>query len=308
MEKKIDLSIIIVSWNVKDLLKMCLDSIYKNSQNINFKIFVIDNASSDNTIQMIKEEFPLVYLIENQKNLGFAKANNEVIRFILSDPERPRACLDNHYVLLLNPDTELVDNSLEKMISFMDAHPNCGILGPKLLNPDLTLQRSCRKFPGLLDQLFIQFKFYNFFPEKIKWVREYYMLDFDHLKIREVDQVMGSAMLIRKEVFDKIGLFDEKFWSVFEEVDFCKKAKEAGFKIYFYPFCQIIHHKEQSFQQLDGLKKQINFNHSLYHYFKKHRPFWQLVILWLVQPLNLFLTWLDSAVGVRKRVGKRKDL
>ena len=158
------------------------------------------------------------------------------------------------------------------------------------------------------------------------------MLDFDHNQTRTVDQIMGAAMMVRKDVFfgqdstlapqsrlrytpsgtmeptKGIGLLDEKFWSTFEEVDFCKRTQTADWKTYFYPEVEIIHHKGESFKQIASLKKQINFNHSLYYYFKKHHPMWKLVVLWLFQPVNLFLTWLDRVIGIKGRVGKRKDL
>jgi len=331
------LAIIIVSWNTRELTLRCLKSIFKSIKNIDFKVYLIDNNSTDGTIEAIQKLFGLktgvitnnVYvtpsfssdrleIIANQENVGFAKANNQAINLChpreSEDPgvnwqtQDPRFRGDDNLFLLLNPDTELIDDSLIKMIEFAKTNPDIGIVGPKLLNSDLTLQRSCRQFPKLLDQLLIQLKFYNFWPEKFKAIRQYFMLDFGHHEKREVDQVMGAAMLIKKEVFDKIGLLDEKFWAIFEEVDFCKRAKDAGFQTFFYPEWQIVHHKEQSFGQWKKLRKQINFNRSLYYYFKKHQPFWQLFILWLAQPINLFLTLLDSLVGVRKKAGKSKDL
>ena len=302
------LSIVIVSWNTKDLTLKCVKSIF-NFVNLNsfsakggpaagWEVFLVDNASADKTIEEVQKlKYDNLYIITNKQNLGFAKANNVGIKQAQGE-----------YILLLNPDTELIDNSLEKMIEFMDENNECGIVGPRLLNSNNTLQRSCRKFPSLSDQFFIQLKLHNFFAQKIKSVREYYMLDFKHDKIKEVDQVMGAAMLIRREVFDKIGFLDEKFWSVFEEVDFCKRAKKAGYKIIFYPDCRIMHLKGESFKKMASLKKQINFNQSLYYYFKKHHSFFKLIILWLLQLINLLLTLVDQLVGVRGRVGKDKDL
>jgi len=316
------LSIIIVSWNTQQLTLKCLKSIFKYVTDINFEVFLVDNNSNDRTLEEVenfkqKNRLDNLHIIANSKNVGFAKANNYALQLILRNSTsqaqegKGKDSLEpgiDHFILLLNSDTQLIDNSIGKMIDFATRSEKIGIVGPKLLNPDRTLQRSCRRFPRLVDQVFVQLKFYNFFPEKIKPVREYFMLDFDHNQVREVDQVMGAAMLIRKEVFEKIGLLDEGFWAVFEEVDFCKRAKDAGYKIYFYPHCQIIHHKEQSFKQIASLKKQINFNQSLYRYFRKHRPRWQLIILWLIQPVNLLLTWIDEKLGIRNFFGKSKDL
>jgi len=316
------LSIIIVSWNTCELTLKCLESIFKYLKNIEYQVFLVDNNSSDDTVKYAsKLNYSNLKIIANKQNLGFAAANNLAIKQAQGE-----------YILLLNPDTELTchpvldtgsrgkkdkldsgfrrddKSGIGSMTEFIEQHSDCGIVGPKLLNTNKTLQRSCRQFPKLLDQLFIQLKFYNFFPNKIKATREYFMLDFNHDSIYEVDQVMGAALLTTRKVINKIGLLDEKFFATFEEVDFCKRAKNAGYKIYFYPEVQIIHHKESSFNQMANLRKQINFNHSLYYYFKKHKPAWQLFILWLIQPINLLLTLLDMLFGIRKKAGKQKDL
>ena len=302
------LSIVIVSWNTKKLTLNCLKSIFKHIKDINFDVFLVDNHSTDctvNEIERFKQDNNLknLHIIKNKENLGFAKANNQALRFILDKSKE-----ENHHILLLNPDTEFTDNSLNKMIKFAQENKQIGIIGPKLLNSNETLQKSCRKFPSLIDQIFVQLKFYNFFPNKIKSIREYFMLNFKHDEIREVDQVMGAAMLIKKEVFNKIGLLDEKFWAIFEEVDFCKRSKKAGFETFFFPNTKIVHHKGESFKKMANFRKQLNFNKSLYIYFKKHYPCWQVIILKLLAPINLLLTLIDSRIGIKNRVGKKKDL
>lgn len=295
------LSIIIISWNTQKLTQKCVESIFAFVKNIDLEIFVVDNNSADDTVKIlekykIENKIANLNIIVNKENVGFAKANNQAIKQSSGE-----------YILLLNPDTEFMDDKTKDAIEFMENNPEVGILGSRLLNTNGSLQRSCRKFPNFLDQLFIQLKFYNFFPNRIKATREYFMLDFEHNENREVDQVMGAAMLIKRGVVEKVGLLDEKFWAIFEEVDFCQRTKNVGYKIFFYASWQIYHHKEQSFKQWPALRKQINFNHSLYHYFKKHKPFWQLFLLWLVQPINLLLTWIDVVVGIRKKVEKSKD-
>ncbi|HPA25318.1 MAG TPA: glycosyltransferase family 2 protein [bacterium] len=328
------LSIIIVSWNTRELVLKCLKSIFSYLKNISFDVYLVDNNSTDSTVEEVEKykaenNLENLHIIANKKNVGFARANNQAITlcchsYASQDLEikegnswipNPASLADkqvgddkNGYFLLLNPDTELIDDSLIKMIEFAKTNPDIVIVGPKLLNIDLSLQKSCRQFPKLLDQLLIQLKFYNFWPEKFKATREYFMLDFDYDSSGEVEQVMGAAMLIKKSVFDKIGLLDENFWAIFEEVDFCQRAKDVGYKIYYFANTKIVHHKEQSFGQWKKLRKQINFNHSLYYYFKKHKPIWQLFILWLVQPINLFLTLVDMLIGVRHFFGKSKDL
>ncbi len=293
------LSIIIVNWNVKDLLEKCLTSIYRsvnssgNKKDSSFEVFVVDNGSKDESVEMVQKEFPQVKLIINKENLGFAKANNQAIKQTQSE-----------FILLLNPDTEILQkSSLFKMIDFMKAHPDCGIAGCKLLNTDRTLQLSIRRFPTLISQIIILTKTPNFFP----WlVKEYLGFNNNYQKIQKVDQVMGSFFMIRKKVIEQIGLLDENFWAWFEEVDFCKRAKNIGWKVYYTPEIEIIHHKGQSFNQL--VKKQKVFNKSLLYYFKKHHSFLAWFILYLMQPLSLFLTFLDEKMRIKRRIGKKKYL
>jgi len=272
-----DLSIIIVNWKVKDLLENCLRSIFEQTKNISFEVFVVDNASGDGSVEMVREKFPQVDLTASAENLGFAKGNNLAIK-----KARGR------YVLLLNPDTEILDNALEKMVRFMDTHHGCGIAGCKLLNPDLSLQPSVRAFPDLASQLFILLKIHHLLPHS-KTMYKYLVQNFDYEQAQEVDQVMGAFMVIRREVIDKIGMLDENFWIWFEEVDFCKRAKEAGFKIFYTPETKIIHHFGQSFKQVMNVQKQKVFNRSLSYYFKKHGTKGEWLTIQILRPLSLFL-------------------
>lgn len=286
-----DLSIIIVNWKVKDLLEKCLQSIFKESPDIDFacpagakrlcgEVFVVDNNSGDGSVEMVREKFPQVDLAASAKNLGFAKGNNLAIK-----KSRGR------YILLLNPDTEILDNALEKMVRFMDADPECGIAGCKLLNPDLSLQPSVRTFPDFTSQIFILLKIHHLLPHS-KTMYKYLVQDFDYEKTQEVDQVMGAFMMIRREVIEKIGMLDENFWIWFEEVDFCKRAKEGGFKIIYTPETKIIHYFGQSFKQAMGVKKQKDFNRSLSYYFKKHGTKGEWLAIQILRPLSLALAWL----------------
>ncbi len=297
------LSIIIVSWNTADLTLKCVKSVFKFLSSLNdLEVLIVDNASPDKTVENLenfkKENLGLnLKILAQDKNLGFAKANNLAIKKAQGD-----------FVFLLNPDTELIDNSLLKMLEFMQDNPAVGVVGPKLLNSDKTLQRSCRRFPKLADQILIQLKFYNLFPQKFKVTRQYFMLDFNHNQTRQVDQVMGAAMLVRNKLFNQIGLLDENFWAIFEEVDFCARAKKYGWQIWFFSQAKLIHHKEQSFKHMASLAKQKNYNRSLRRYFAKHKPLWQLWVLKIIAPFNLFLTWLDTKLSLRAKLGKSKDV
>lgn len=288
------LSIIIVNWNVKDLLEKCLTSVYKETQNLDFEVIVVDNASSDGSVEMIKEKFPKVRLIANKKNRWFAGGNNQGF-----------AEARGELILMLNPDTEILDGAIGKMAEIMSGKiplnpplqkgeiSAIGILGCKLLNPDMTLQPSCRRLPRLTDQILILLKLHNFFPW-LKPIREYYMSDYKHNDTREVEQVMGACLMARKEIIDKIGGLDEKYVSIFEEVDFCKRVTDAGWKICFTDKARVVHYKGQSFRQRKIIVNQKNFNHALLRYFKKHKPYWQYLILSGLWPVSMALASADQ--------------
>ncbi len=274
-----DLSIIIVSWRVRDLLQKCLRSIYQNTTGLKFEVFVVDNNSLDGTIEMVQNEFPQVELIINTKNLGFARANNQAL-----------AQSAGRYLLLLNPDTEFFDNALGRMVELMDKNREWGIAGCQILNADQTLQASVRRFPDWLTQSLILLKLHHhrFFE---KYLFFYLAQDFNYQAVAEVDQVMGAFFMIRRSVFEELGLLDEKYFYWFEEVDYCRRAKDAGLKVVYTPGSSIIHHGAMSFRQLDW-RKQIIWNHSLQHYFWLHGKRWQWLVLWLLQPISLLFALL----------------
>ncbi|MAF13287.1 MAG: hypothetical protein CMI53_00130 [Parcubacteria group bacterium] len=257
MASKNKISIVIVSWKVKDLLNKCLTSIFTYQQNLDLEVIVIDNNSNDGTVDMVKNNFPKVLLIKNKKNIGFAKANNLGI-----------AKANGNYILVLNPDTEILKNTIQEMVSFMDKNPQAGIVGPKHLNPDKTIQPSVRRFPSLLAVFLILIKLPKVL--NLKSVNKFLATDVDYNNTQPVDQVAGSFMFIRQEVLAKIGNFDEKFFIWFEDVDLCKRAKSADWQIWYNNKSQIIHYGGQSFKQRLTVKKQLLFFKSAWYYFKKH--------------------------------------
>ena len=289
------LSIIIVNWNTKDLLKKCLESILRYGGTVDYELIVVDNGSTDGSPGLLRElkiKNEKLKIILNEKNVGFARAVNQGIAKTISN-----------YILLLNPDTEIKENTLEKMINFMEENQECGILGGKILNLDGSIQSSVRKFPNLLSQIFVLLKLHHFL-RNLSPIKKYFALDFDYSKTQEVDQIMGSFFMIKKEVIDRIGLFDEKFFLWFEEVDFCKRAKDAGWKIYYYPEAEIIHQKAASFSQVLPIKNQWQFNKSLLYYFRKHHSFFSWFVLLALQPLSLLLTLVVSLFPKIKKFKK----
>lgn len=277
----IDLSICIVNWNVEVLLRQCLRSVFEHTRNVSFEVIVVDNNSKDNSVQMVKKEFPQVKLIENNYNAGFTKANDQAIKIS-----------QGRHIMLLNPDTEVIDNALGVMLHFMDRTQDCGALGCGLQNTDGSLQRSCRTFPTLEVMIYDVFLLDALFPASKRYGK-YFMTWWDFNDTREVDQPMGSALMIKKEVLDKVGLFDENIFIWFDEVDLCYRIKKAGWKIYFTPQAQIKHHLSQSFKQWTSpaqiMRGTIQWRKSRNYFFRKHHGLLSVAALWLLDTFQAAL-------------------
>ncbi len=296
------LSIIIVSWNCRDLLRKCLVSLEEYHPDNDWEVIVVDNNSQDGTKELLdvydsKMEFKVLLFDEN---LGFARGNNMGLDYVRSE-----------YVLFLNPDTEIIDNSLQKMIDFMDENPQIAAIGPKLLNSDKTIQRSVRKFPTLFSQILVLLKLHNFVP-RLPTLKKYFQLDFDYNKTQEVDQVMGAALMIRKNILDKVSSFDEGYKRIFEEVDLCFRVKKAGFKLYYFADAQIIHHKGASFSKVRIVQKQLDFNQGMIRFFRKHKGYFSTFIIIVFSVISIVLATVQAVLAkigdpIRKRF-KKKDL
>lgn len=255
------MSVIIVSWNTKDILRNCLRSIYEQDYDISLEVSVIDNASIDGSAEMVRKDFPQVSLIENSENRGFAAANNQGI-----------AIAKGRYVLLLNPDTIILDNAIEKTLSFADADPESAVVGCRALNPDRTLQPTCFMFPSILNMLLSSTYLYKLFPKSRFFGRER-MTWWDRNDIREVDVVTGCFMLVRREAIEQIGLLDERFFIYGEETDWCYRFKQAGCKVMFTPCAEIIHLGGQSTQK-KATAMIVQLRKSILQFMKKHHgPF-----------------------------------
>lgn len=286
------LSIIIVSWNVKPLLERCLSSIFRNNKDLDYEILVIDNASKDSSQEYLKavvKKNHNLKIILNKNNPGFAKANNQGI-----------AHAKGEFILFLNPDTEVYGGTLQKSINFMQKKQDCGILGCQLVGVDDIIQPSVRKFPTVASQVMIFLKLHYLFPNA-DVLKNYFQYDFDYYKSSKVDQVMGAFLMARRKVIQEIGTLDENFFLWFEEVDFCKRAKDAGWEVVYNSEPRTLHHGSQSFGQVLSLRKQRIYNRSAVYYFKKHFSFkyyWPLVVF---RPLSLFLAYLTQIFKVSER-------
>jgi len=283
-----DISIIIVSWNVREKLKDNLRALFE-SRGVNFEVFVVDNNSVDGTALMVEKDYPQVKLIINRENLGFAKANNQAIKQAGGD-----------YILLLNPDMRVFDDTLSNMFSWMNAHERAWVASCRLLDESARLIKQVRRFPELMDQLAIILKIPHIFPGVLdKYLRN----DFNYSKSAAVDSVRGGLFMIRREAIEKIGLLDESFFLWFEEVDYCRRVKEAGGGVWYMPTAECIDLVGQSFKQVDLAVKQKYFRDSMLKYFKKWRPayeFWILKIAW-------FAGLLIVMVGEKLRITGRSN-
>lgn len=280
----LDVSIVIVNWNVKELLRRCLKSIYEHTHLVRFEVFVVDNASSDGSADMVQKEFPNVHLIENDENLGYARANNQAIVKTKSE-----------YVLLLNPDTELINDGIANLVAVAREHSTAGVIGGTLLNPDMTLQASVRRFPTLSSQALIMLKLHNFFPG-LPTFRKYFARDINPNQEQEVDQVMGAFFLISRRALEIVGTLDERFFIWFEEVDYCKRVKSAGLAVLYTPRARIIHHGGESFAQVFAPRRQKMLNDSLAKYMRKHHGRVAWLVIKILRPPSIVLAWLAGFI------------
>lgn len=288
-----DLSIIIVSWNVAELLKACLQSIAQSPlREYTLEIIVVDSASTDNSVQMVREQFPQVKLLPQTENLGFSRCNNIGLQVATG-----------RYIFLLNPDTEIVGDALAKMVAYMDANPTVGILGPHTLNTDSTTQSSRRRFPtlalGFVESTWLQ----QFAPKSM--LDHYYATDMADNAISEVDWVQGSALLARREVYAQIGGLDEGYVMYSEEMDWCKRAKVAGWRVVYFGQANIVHHGGKSSEQVTA-RKHIHFQESKLHYFRKFHG-------WLpAQALRIFLlisyVWQIGLESLKSVFGHKRSM
>ncbi|MCJ7497214.1 MAG: glycosyltransferase family 2 protein [candidate division Zixibacteria bacterium] len=253
------LSIIIVTWNSEEFIKSCLESIFNSQVSTDFEVVVIDNASQDETVKIIQEIFHQVKLISNQKNLGYAKGNNQGIEIARGG-----------YILLLNPDVDLKENCLQLMLDFLEGHKEIDALGPQLLNLNGTIQPSCREFPDFSILLWEISGLSTLFP-KSRIFGRWRMGYFDFQSLREVDQPMGSCLLLRRKILERIGILDERFPIFFNDVDLCYRMKKNGGKLYFFPEAKAFHYKGGSTQKVKPemiLSAHLSFFKFLFKYKK----------------------------------------
>jgi len=267
------ISVIIVTWNVRDLLKANLERLFSIPCKYPFEVFVVDNASHDGSAKMVRENFPQVHLIMNDWDAGFAGPNNQALRLAKGE-----------VVLLLNPDMLVEEGALEVTYDKLMADMSIGVLGVRLENTDGTPIQNVRRFPTFTSQLAILLKLGHVFPSLL---RKYLYQDFDYTTSQEVDQVRGSFFAFRRELLETVGYLDAGYHIWFEEVDYCKRAQAHGLRIWYETGGRATDYVGRSMAQMKHLEKQRIFTASMVRYFKKHHPWWQMMIIALLRPVGL---------------------
>ncbi|MBU0531776.1 MAG: glycosyltransferase family 2 protein [Candidatus Uhrbacteria bacterium] len=285
----LNISIIIVNYKVAELVERCIDSIYAHTQGVSFEVFLVDNASGDDVVERVSHKHPEVNIIANNENLGFASACNQGIELAQGD-----------FVLLLNPDTELKDDAISAIVSKMRADAEVGIGGVHLINPDGTHQSSgVRRFPKPLDQLLIMLKVPHLISNPSNHpnlLKSYFMYDLDPNQSQDVDQVMGAFFCIKRDLIRQIGPLDRGFFIWFEEVDFCKRAVDAGWRVRYYADIDVIHYRGKSFDQVATIKKQKWIRNSLRRYIKKHFGFGTWFMFAILEPVFVLLAIISQII------------
>jgi N-acetylglucosaminyl-diphospho-decaprenol L-rhamnosyltransferase len=287
--KRVDLSIVIVNWNTRKLLAQCLQSLEDTVQDSSLEVWVVDNASSDDSVAMIRKCFPQTHIIANSENVGFVRANNQAI-----------ARCQGRYVLLLNSDTKALPNALDEMVHFMDTHPNAGVAGARLLNPDGTFQASHSPFPTLwreflmlsgLGRRLVRPRYPSYGPG----VEE---------GPRKVGYVEGACLLARREAIDQVGELDERIFMYAEEVDWCYRFAQGGWGIWYLPQVTIIHYGGQS-SKLRPTHMEAELYRSRVHFFREHYGPVQSQLLMMMICIITPVKWMVHRI-VRFLSGGRK--
>lgn len=275
-QKRVNLSIVIVNWNTRELLVRCLQSVYDTVSGLDFEVLVVDNASADGSSEAVQRQFPAVRLTQNTANAGFARACNQGIRESVAG-----------YVLLLNPDTEVMSGAVQTLVQFMEEHRRAGAVGPMVLHPDRTLQASCYPMPTLWRELLRLMHL-----ERFSVHAQYEQRKWDPNRVRAVEVIQGDCLLVRRESLSQVGLFDEDYFMYTEEVDLCYRLLRQGWSIFWVPKARIVHHGGQSTRQV-AQRMFIELYRSKLTFFRKTRGKWGSV----AYKMLLLVTALTRVVG-----------
>ncbi|WP_426451099.1 glycosyltransferase family 2 protein [Paenibacillus sp. S-38] len=252
-----DLSIIILNYNTRELTLQCLESVYR-SQGCSFEVIVVDNASKDDSVATIEREYPSVTLVANSANVGYSKGNNQGMRLA-----------KGRYILLLNSDTVIQPDTLKVMVDLMDKNPQFGAAGCKIVLPDGSLDKACKRgFPTPSASFYYAFGISKLFPKSAKF-NQYQLSHLDPDDEYPVDCLVGAFMMVRREAIEQVGMLDEEFFMYGEDIDWCYRIKQAGWGIYYFPRTQIVHYKGASSRR-KPFKIIYEFHRAMFLFHKKH--------------------------------------
>lgn len=283
------LSIVVVSWNTCDLLHACLKSIFENVKNMTFEVIVIDNASKDGSADMVEKEFPDAMLIRSQENLGFTRGYNLGLKQAKGD-----------FLMIANSDLELLPGSAAGMMEFLQKHPEVGMVGPKLISPDGTVQVNGQRFPTFLREVLGLTRLY-----RNRFIRDWHDMNLGPLRTdftvdAEVDALAGACMMMPRSVVEAVGLLDERFFMYYEDVDWCLRVKQGGWKIYYLGDIGVIHVASQSAIKYGLPKANAVLFASQYLYWRKHHGLLRAVVL------RLLSYWLIGMLCIVRNIRKFK--
>ena len=296
----LDLGIVIVNYNTRDLLRTCLETVYASEGDVSFEVCVVDNGSTDGSAAMVAETFPQVRLIANPDNRGYPAANNQGLRAF----GFPDAADVPRFALLLNPDTELPPSALREMVAFMDAHPDAGVAGPKLVRRDGSLDLACRRsFPSPEVAFYRLIGLSRLFPRSRRFGR-YNLTYLDPDRMSEVDAVVGAFMMIRREAIRQVGLMDETFFMYGEDLDWCYRIKAAGWRVYYNPAVTVLHIKRASSRR--NPRARVEFWRAMSIFYRKHYAHQTPLPVHLLIETALRLRTAWEAFRVRGEPGRRE--
>lgn len=282
-----DLSVITVTWNAKDNISEQIRSVISGAKNCSVEEIIVDNGSSDGTLESVETlHATSLRVIKNKQNLGFGFANNQGAKIAKGD-----------FLLFLNPDMVVEEGSLDKMVEWMRNHTDVGLASCKLVDKDGKFNSNARprRFPKVWEMVALIFKIPHLFPQILD---NYYMKNFDPDLEQEVPSVRGSFMIMRRDVYEKLGwAFDPRYYIWFEDVDTCREVWKMGYKVMYTPIVSCVDYIGQSFNKRDTYWKQKNFTKSMLQYFMKWEPKWQYLLLYLARSFGLLFAWLNDKLN-----------
>lgn len=292
-----EISVVIVGWNARHYLELCLDSIAKAPPRRTMEVLVVDNASTDGSAEMIESKFPWVKLIKSTENLGFSKGNNVAIRQA-----------QGHYVALVNPDVIVFPGCLDALADYLDQNPKVGDVGPRVLNPDMSMQSTCRRFPTLWNNFCSATRLEQIFKGSPLFAGEH-MFYFTHDRTLSVDVIVGCFSMIRQEAFDAVGLLDENLFMYGDDVDWCRRARNAGWEVVFFPGAQAIHDRGKITAPYP-VRFALAQQRSVLYYWSKHHGFWGVLGIRSIMMFHHLMRYTVAAIttALRAKQGSTNDV